>query len=77
MKDEFVLFTPRVDTREGEKRLRLKISASDRRKVTRGPGYKGIVTDEDGTKWAVYGAPCSLTNEDGSGCYCDAIAKTI
>ena len=62
--------TPRVQ--EGT-RLKLLVTAEDADKVTRGPGYKGIVTDlNTGDHYHIYGAMCSA----GS-CYCDAIAERI
>lgn len=60
-------FTPR---RSGSgERLSMRISRSDRHKLRRGLGYKGIVADLDtGIRWRVYGARCGLPT-----CQCDAV----
>lgn len=54
-------------------RIKLNVSESDLQKVTRGPGYKGIVTDMDTWKrYKIYGKACELPR-----CYCDAKAVEI
>ena len=50
------------------KRVKVKVSEADYDKVTRGLGYKGIITNQKtGKTFRLYGRACSLPN-----CYCDA-----
>ena len=56
----------------GNKRVRMSVSQADQDKVTRGRGYKGIVTDKKtGKRYKIWGRPCNLP-----GCYCDATAHS-
>ncbi len=53
-------------------RLRLYVGQDDLRKLSGGPGFKGVVTDAiTGQAYAIYGAPCGLR------CYCDATAVPV
>ncbi len=55
------------------KRITLYTNEADSKKITRGPGFKGIVTDIDtGDRYRVYGKSCSLPE-----CYCDARAVKV
>jgi hypothetical protein len=48
-------------------RVEMQVRSDDAKKVTVGPGYKGIVTDlDDGKRYTIWGIPC------GCRCYCDA-----
>jgi hypothetical protein len=70
------IFTPRLGDEDGS-RVLMWISYEDDRKLTRGPGPKGTVTDLDtGSVFAVFGAPCAK-GADGVGCYCDAVARLL
>lgn len=63
------IFTPLF---HGE-RIRLHISEEDSKKITRGPGFKGQVTEvPSGVRWAVYGEDCG-----SPGCFCDAKAYPL
>jgi len=69
------LFTPILKSRhEKTYRAKMLISPKDNAKITRGLGYKGIVTAlfpdrYTGHKFKVYGYACGLPL-----CYCDALA---
>lgn len=71
-----VRFTPRLAT-ASEYRLELRISATDHasfEELETGTLEPVEITDlATGTRWQARKAPCVLT-ENGSGCYCDAIA---
>jgi hypothetical protein len=55
-------------------RVALRVSAGDNRKLSRGPGLKGIITDlDDGRRYALVGSPCSA----GTHCYCDAEIREL
>lgn len=59
-------FTPR-DKRH--RRLDMRLSAEDYRKIRRGLGKFGTVTDLlTGQRWTVYGAACGAPH-----CQCDAV----
>ena len=65
------IITPRVAKQK--LRILLMISDADNEKLTRGLGYKGVVTDlVTGAKYTVKGASCGLPH-----CYCDAIARQV
>jgi hypothetical protein len=50
-------------------RMHMRLTAADHRKLTRGPGFKAVVTDLlTGIKWWVYGAACGLPY-----CWCDPV----
>jgi len=54
-------------------RLTLKISKSEHRKITRGPGFKATVTDLlTGKRYRIFGRSCGLPN-----CFCDAKAIEV
>jgi len=60
------VFTPIL----GNRRVKMELSKEDREKITRGLGFKGIVTNTlNGRKYKVYGKACGLP-----GCQCDALA---
>jgi hypothetical protein len=63
------LFTPIVNG----KRLEMKLSDEDEMKIYRGPGYKGVVTDQKtGKQYRISGKKCGLPH-----CWCDSEAKEI
>lgn len=65
------LFTP-IIAGTGN-RPTMHLSDKDYAKITRGMGYKGIVTNlDDGKRYRVYGRPCNLPT-----CFCDATARLI
>ena len=70
------LFTPRLYP--SNVRAAMSLRDSDMALMDageRGPGIKGVVEDiTTERRYLIIGAPCSLTNENGTGCYCDAIA---
>lgn len=76
---ETVRVTPRLAT-SSDYRITLDITSSDNAAFdTLEPGESSSITVTDtntGTKWQMRPAPCTLT-ENGSGCYCDAIALPI
>lgn len=56
-----------------EKRVRIKVSKKDFIKITRGPGYKGTITDiKTNKKYLLYGRPCDCPD-----CYCDAEIRPV
>lgn len=64
------VFTPILVTKRGgpgERKI-MRLSPEDMKNITRGPGLKGIVTDQKtGKQYAVWGRDCGLP-----GCFCDA-----
>jgi hypothetical protein len=53
----------------------MHVSAADSEKVTVGSGIKGVIEDVPSERrYLIVGAPCSWTNPDGTGCFCDAVA---
>ena len=65
------IFTP---TGPDGNRLYMQLDANDYAKLSRGPGLKGVVTDQltDQT-WIVEGIPCTF----GVACYCDALVTSL
>lgn len=62
-------FTPMLDG----KRVTMHLDDADMAKCTRGPGYKGIVTDQDtGIQYHIYGRTCGVP-----GCWCDSEAVPV
>ncbi len=74
------ILTPRLNE-DPSSRMEMSISKEDMAVLDsagRGPGYKGRITDLiTGKLWDIHGAPCTATNPDGSGCYCDALATEV
>lgn len=74
-----VRFTPRLAT-SADYRFEFRISETDSAAFDElEPGTPEVVEFTDlttGTRWQARKAPCVLT-ENGSGCYCDAIALPI
>ncbi len=63
------IFTPILDG----KRVKVEISKIDFSKLSRGPGYKGIITDtKSKKKYDVYGRPCDCPE-----CFCDIEIRPI
>lgn len=66
-------FGARIGNGEFEKRVTMRISAEDERKIGRGDLWQAVVTDlNTGKKYLARAASCG-----SPGCYCDAVATEL